>query len=312
MKFTVSLFTLLSIAAAATSFGAVTIRSGSQYQYATIVSGDSVTVGSGDSVEFVLNNDGSLVDAKTNKYLNVDDNKNIVELDKPLKKFSIEGTNLYYDGKQVFSVNPDGQKLTVGSGDNTVGVNIYITGKKEVDDITPKEEKTSSTKSASATKTKSASKATKTATATKTESKSTATAAADTSKDVKFGVVSIASGTKFQYAAIKKVESHPHVFSVGGDEGSDVSFTLKTDTSLVDQDGRGVYWDSKTGELGNVAPFGRQAATTGFSIKDGHLVLDGKDNWKACPSGDNKYSLANNDCTGGTGIALHVLDATNA
>lgn len=284
MKLTLSLLSLLSIAIAGTSFGAVTIRSGSQYQYATIVSGDVVTVGSGDSVEFVLNSDGSLVDAKTNKYWNVDDEKNIIELTEPLKEFSIKDTNLYYQGKQVFTVNQDGQKLNVGSVSDSVGVAIYVTGQKDVADITP-------------------------AGGDNTDSDDTDGADAP-SKDIKFGVVSIASGTQFQYAAIKKVESHPHVFSVGGDEGTDLSLTLKTDTTLVDQDGRGIYWNPDTGELGNVAPFGRQAATAGFAIKDGHLVLNDADNWKACPSGENKYSLANNECTGGTGIALSVVDAT--
>lgn len=35
-----------------------------------------------------------------------------------------------------------------------------------------------------------------------------------------FGLVTIHSGSAFQYAGVYEVESHPHVFSVAGSEGS--------------------------------------------------------------------------------------------
>ncbi|ODV81874.1 uncharacterized protein CANTADRAFT_43909, partial [Suhomyces tanzawaensis NRRL Y-17324] len=123
-----------------------------------------------------------------------------------------------------------------------------------------------------------------------------------------FSIIAIHSGTQFQNAPIKKVPEHLHVFSVGGNDGSDLSLTLKQDGTLVDQDGRGIYVDPNTGEFGNVDPWGQEKPSSGFAITDGHLTYQGKDNWKACPSGDNKFSLANNDCTGGTGIALSVVN----
>ena len=132
----------------------------------------------------------------------------------------------------------------------------------------------------------------------------------DEEKSVKFGVVTIHSGSQFQYNSIKKVPSHVHVFSVGGTDGSDVTLTLKPDGTLVDQDGRGIYVNPETGDFGNVDPWGIQKASTGFSIKNNNLVYNNQGNWKACPSGVDKYSLANNDCVGGTGVSLYVVNPT--
>lgn len=125
---------------------------------------------------------------------------------------------------------------------------------------------------------------------------------------IQFHVVALRSGTKFENGAVKKVDAHPHVFSVGGDEGKDLILTLSPDGTMVDQDGRGVYYDGNTGELGNVDPWGQQQPSNGFAIKNEELFHDDKDAWKACPSGPSQYSLADNDCTGGTPIDLKVVD----
>lgn len=292
-----SLLALVSIASAATSFGILTIASGTDLQYNKVIpQGDNfvASTSSGDGPTFVLNDDGSLVDSSSKKYITINDKKDFVQTDKADKQFSIsEGTNLAYKKSTTFAVASD-KKINIGSGSNVV---LYLAGQKDASNIYPG----GATSTSAAPKSSATPKATSTAAAKPTSSPAPA-------GETKFGVVSVASGTKFQYAAIKKVDSHPHVFSVGGDEGKDLELTLKSDGTLVDQDGRGIFLDTKSGELGDVAPFGRQAATNGFSIKDSHLVHDGKDNWKACPSGDNKFSLANNDCTGGTAIALHVVD----
>ncbi|ODV66709.1 hypothetical protein HYPBUDRAFT_153424 [Hyphopichia burtonii NRRL Y-1933] len=296
-----SISTLIAIAAAAKSFGAVSTHSGSDYQYASVTkSGNSITLNKGDQVEFILNDDKSLVDAKTKKYISLDSNKNLVESDKADKKFALTSSSsgnglssLTYDNKQQFSVNTKSKDLNIASASDNLGVGILVSGIKDVDNVYP---------STSTATTKDAKKDSKTTKA------SEPTWAVDQKNEYQFGVVSIHTGSKFQYAAIKKVDSHPHVFSVGGDEGKDVTLTLRSDGTLYDQDQKGIYVDPKTGEFGNVAPFGRQAPSKGFKIKDGHLTYNGKDNWSACPSGDNKFSLANNGCTGGTGIALKVVD----
>lgn len=126
-------------------------------------------------------------------------------------------------------------------------------------------------------------------------------------KDLHFGVIARNQGTKFDCNPIKKVNSHLQVFSVGGNPGNVVSLTLKSDTTLVDQDGRGIYVNADTGDFGNVDPWGQQDPSKGFEVCDGYLIYNGKNDWKACPSAPDQYSLANNDCTGGTGIKLQVL-----
>ena len=281
---TFSILTLASIASAAKSFSLVTIHSGSQLQYASVSSkDDKILLGTGDHVTFVLNDDGSLTDEKTGKQISANDKKLIVEGSQKDTKFGISDENLTYDGKQDFVACPsDGNTYQLaldGGCSDSVGIALMALGLKESDSTT-----TTSTKS-------------------ETEPEPTA-APADSKKE--FGIVAVRSGTKFQYNAIKKVESHPHVFSVGGTEGEDLKLTLKDDGTLVDQNGRGIMV-RPSGEFGDVSPWGDEAPTKGFAIQDSNLVLNGKQEWKACPSGDNQFSLAVNDCTGGTGIALLVV-----
>lgn len=126
--------------------------------------------------------------------------------------------------------------------------------------------------------------------------------------DTHFIVLASNPGGDFDLNSIKKIDSHLQVFGVGGSEGNDVSLTLKTDGTLVDQDGVGIFVDPNTGEFGDVDPWGQKQPSTGFEIKDSFLIYQGNSDWKACPSGADIYSLANNDCTGGTGIALKVVD----
>lgn len=297
-----SLLTLIAIAVAAKTFSVITIRSGSEYQYASLnADNGAISVGaSGDNtIQFILNDDGSLVDHNTGKYVSVS-NSQVVESDTASHDIAIsEYDHLVYKGKEVFTV--DNGKLAVDVG---TGVALKLVDEQNAANYYPQATQTTIAPTTLATKTTTTTAGAKTTTAAPAPKPDQAPSA---NNGAKFGLISIASGTQFQNAAIKKVDSHPHVFSVGGSDGKDVVLTLQSDGSLVDQDGRGIYLDTQTGELGNVAPFGRQAATKGFSINDGHLLWDGKDNWKACPSGPDTFSLANNDCIGGTGIVLHVV-----
>lgn len=315
---------MLASALAAKSFSVVTIRSGSQYQYLGLtLSGDKVIVGSsGKEIGFVLNDDTTLADSKANKYLNVVDG-NFVLSSTAQKGFSIDDEHLVYNSGDSFSVCPSDNTVEFsGSCDGGLGVALRVMLETDVADFKPSG---SSSKATSTTSTKPTTTAKPTTATTLTTSyiktvsctsacKAKETSAPAASSDItpgkKFSLVAIHSGSQFQYVPIKNVPSHPHVFSVGGDEGSDLEVSFQDDkTSLVDLNGRGVNWDSSTGEVGLVAPFGRAPATSGFSIVDGDLALDGKQNWKACPSGDNKFSLATNDCVGGTGIALKIVYA---
>lgn len=302
---TFSFLALSSIAAAASSFGLISIRSGSNYQYLSVNAGGDILTLGGDGLNFFLNDDGTLQVDGTDKWVYVDKNNFYAtgESDSRAKGFGTKNGYLTYNDKS-FNVCPDGSKypLSTNTCSNGSPVALKVVDEKILPLYTNSILVTSSTPVPEPTKPA----PTKPETTKPAPTKPAPVPVPD--KKILFGVVSVRSGTKFQNAPIKKVQSHLHVFSVGGTEGSDVSLTLLTDGSLVDQDNVAIFHDPNTGELGNVNPFGTEQPTKGFAIKDGHLVLDGNDNWKACPSGTNQFSLANNDCTGGTGIVLHVLD----
>lgn len=318
MKY-IAFLSMIASALAAKGFSVVTIRSGSQYQYQGLtLSGDKVIVGSsGQQINFVLNDDTTLADSKSDKYLNIV-NSDFVLSSTPQKGFAIQDEHLVYDSKDSFSVCPSDNIVEfAGTCEGGLGIALRVMESTTVAECKPgassSVESTSTESTSSAVTSHSKSHHT-TLTTSYTSSVSTSSASSSAASDIipgkNFTLVAIHSGTEFQYVPIKNVPSHPHVFSVGGDEGSNLVVSFQDDkTSLVDLTGRGVNWDSKTGELGLVAPFGRQAATTGFSIINGDLALDGKQEWRACPSGTDRWSLATNDCTGGTGIALKVIYA---
>ncbi|CAN3372040.1 hypothetical protein DIURU_001421 [Diutina rugosa] len=122
-----------------------------------------------------------------------------------------------------------------------------------------------------------------------------------------FGVQVDNSGdSPLQGQNIKKVDAHPQVFSVGGNDGSDLRLKLNGDGSLVDQVGRGVFIGTN-GDFGNVSPWGSVPGTTGFSIQDGKLAYQNNKDFYACPSGENQYSLAVSGWNGCTTIQLKVF-----
>lgn len=299
---------MIATALAAKSFGVITIHSGSQYQNAGLsLSGSEVAVGSGKYLELVLNDDGSLADKVSGKYLNVKDGEKVSLTSTAQKGFSISSSALTYDGHQLFEVCSS--KLAYGDAcSDGVGVALRVVSEESSDNYYPG----SSSASSSATSTSTTSTNTPTTLVTKTASTTTAatSTAAGVTAGKKFGVIAIHSGSDVQNAGIKQVPEHPHVFSVGGTDGSDLYLSFQDDkTSLVDGNGRGVNVDSNTGEIGSVAPFGRAPATTGFSIsEDGDLSFDESEGFYACPSG-KAYSLSNKSCEGGISIALKVIYA---
>lgn len=117
----------------------------------------------------------------------------------------------------------------------------------------------------------------------------------------KFSLLSIRSGSPVHLLGIKEVESHPFVFSVGGDEGDYLEVTLQKDGSLKDNNGKIVYNKPDTGEIGIAAQDGQ--VTKGFYLKDREL-RNNDFGFYACPSGENKYSLTSSSWDGCYGIAL--------
>lgn len=116
------------------------------------------------------------------------------------------------------------------------------------------------------------------------------------------------NGGDFQNVPIYKVPDHTQVFSVGGDEGYELILTLQSNGSLIDQDGIGVYINSDTGEVGITSAWDDVEPTTGFSYgDDNHLYYNNDQQWQACPSGDNRYSLTSSyECDGGSEITVLI------
>lgn len=106
----------------------------------------------------------------------------------------------------------------------------------------------------------------------------------------------------FKDQEIKFVEAHPHVFNLGGD-GSTIHFQINDDGTLYDVDSeRAIFLSPNSGELGLISPWNDQAPTVGFSLEDNKLKFADSTTWRACPSGDGKFSvtLAKFDCLGGS------------
>ena len=126
-------------------------------------------------------------------------------------------------------------------------------------------------------------------------------------RDLLFQVVADNSAD-FKRVPIYKVPDHTQVFSVGGDEGYKVTFTLKDDTTLVDQDNDAVYINPDTGEVGNTKAWHDVQPSTNFSVKDDRLYYNDDLKWKACPTGDGRYSLTSNyDCDGASEITIFIV-----
>ncbi|KAG2731214.1 hypothetical protein G9P44_005630 [Scheffersomyces stipitis] len=260
---------LLTAVSATKTFGVLVIRSGTQFQYDSLVSTNGIVyLSGGNGITFRLNDDGTLWNDATNNPISLDGDYNVIEGGNPTNWFSIVDDNLVYNGVNSFQaclVKDNTFRLSV----NCVGgiqIFLRVVG---VQDRNP-------------------------------------TPPSPPPVNGRFGLISIHSGSQFQFNPINKVLTHPHVFSVGGADGSPVSLFLNADTTLTDSGGLGIYVDPTTGEFGLVDPFGQLKPTPGFSISEGYLNFSPNNNWKACPSGPNQFSLANNDCTGGTGIALKI------
>ncbi|XBA50430.1 hypothetical protein SBP28_005005 [Candidozyma auris] len=235
---------------AATSFNLISTKAGSIYDGKHVLNRpEHIELGDGDGngISFVLNDDGSLVDAPAQKYVNFE-------------------SDLAFLGSDHIT----GFSISDGCQDRS-GVDLVVFNEAECDNVYP-----------------------------------------GAPKSQFYLKAWSEEGDQFSNTPIKKVDSHPHVFAVGGDEGKDLVVNFQDDgTSLVDEDGRGVKHDSNTGEVGSVAPFGREPATPGFGINGDHLVFEGRDDWKACPSGPDKFSLSDGDCEGGTNIVLQVVWKAN-
>ncbi|PVH14500.1 uncharacterized protein CXQ87_002641 [Candidozyma duobushaemuli] len=128
MKFSI----FATAAAAASTFQIMTMRSGTPYQGGRLGSSSgSVVYNGGSEIKFVLNDDGSLADKNSEKYLAVEDGW-FVFTDSPQKDFSLDADRLAYKDTPSFGICPDedGKISFNGTCGNYTGVAFQAVGKK--------------------------------------------------------------------------------------------------------------------------------------------------------------------------------------
>ncbi|CAN3356573.1 hypothetical protein DICA3_C03994 [Diutina catenulata] len=315
MKLAYLLALLPAFVAADKTFGAMTVRTGTQFQFGQLSLHNGVVhVNDGaENLKLVLKNDGTLYDSNSKKYLVLNQRGELTAADKGSTKFKINDVYLQVEGANGYYVCPNNEKkYVVGTKECNGGTNvaIYVDGVKDAGSKPAPATKTVTLKPPKTLITKTVHPITTTIKGvTKTVHPITTVTLKPTVVPAakQFGLISIHSGSNVQNLGIKKVDSHVHVFSVGGSEGKDLFLTLSSDGTLFDQDGRGIFV-GENGDVGNVDPWGKQRPTGGFSVKDGNLLYQGQNAFYACPSGPNgKYSLTVKGWNGCTGIALKTI-----
>lgn len=301
MQFTkvLSQLSILALATAALEFGLLVIRSGSIYQYSTITqSGDNLVVGSSQDYMVRLNDDGSVSTLDGSKYLSINDANQYVFGSDKITTFTISNGHLLTPEGFMACPATDGTVFLTSKCDAGAGIALRAVGMKDVSSKTTTPTTTSSLKSATSSIPSTLVTKRKSSTAS-----SSATAGAFAGKVAQVSC----DGCPVDKKNVTFVESHPHVFAVGGSQGTAVEFTLLSNTTLVDATGRGINVDSKTGEVGLVNPWGTEAATKKFSNAKGMLALKGKNTFYSCPSDGDSPSLSVKKCTGGHAIQLSLI-----
>lgn len=101
-----TILTIISTVFAAKTFSVITIRSGSKFQYLSISSVDGrIYVGGNSNIDFLLNDDDSLTNTRTGKFINVEHNF-LIEADEAIAKFKIQDNYLYSLNTQGFYACP--------------------------------------------------------------------------------------------------------------------------------------------------------------------------------------------------------------
>lgn len=304
MQFTsvLSQLSLLALATAALEFGLLVIRSGSIYQYSTITqSGDNLVVGSSQDYMVRLNDDGSVSTVDGSKYLSINDANQYVFGSKKTTGYSLSNGHLSGPGDFLACPATDGTVYLSSKCDAGLGIALRAVGLKDVSSTTTTPSTTSTKKPA--TSSKPSTLVTKRSSSTSSAASASATAGTFAGKRVQVSC----KGCSIDKKNVTYVDSHPHVFAVGGSQGTAVQLTLFSNTTMVDGTGRGINVDSSTGEVGLVNPWGTEAATKQFSNAKGMLAYKGNTTFYACPSGGDTPSLSVKKCTGGDSVQLTLI-----
>lgn len=135
------IFLLTSVAAAATSFNILSVRSGTPYDGGAVTTknGNVIYGGGGQSQNavFVLNDDGSLQEKQSQEYLTVDGQWFVTTKD-PDTSFSLDTNRVAYKKQPSFGIcpNDDGKIQFEGHCSDYVGVALQVVNKQPPGDST--------------------------------------------------------------------------------------------------------------------------------------------------------------------------------
>lgn len=114
-----SLLTLTAIATAASTFDLISINSGSSYQYYAVgLEEGSLSLKNGHGDHFILNDDTSLQETSSKKYIHLTQYNNFAVTDKPVKGFKIADDYLSFEDK-TFKASQVGSFIQLTSSDGT-------------------------------------------------------------------------------------------------------------------------------------------------------------------------------------------------
>lgn len=295
-------------AAAALTFQLVTSETGSNsFQGGTLGASPSgrVTYSASDEIQWVLNEDGSLVDRRTLRYLNIE-NGYFVLTETRQSSFSIESDSLAFNGIPGFGICPlSGAVAFRGNCTEYTSVSLLVVGARECVDYHPgHDKKVNCNKNSTrpSTKPSSTHRLKPSYNVTKRDERIVPVDLPIKGQLLTF-TASRSGNWTLQGASIQKAGSS---FVLSDQSGDFVTFQFQNDgSSLADSQGRGVVI-RPNGDLAVVAPNGREQALPYFSTQDGFLTFKGDDVWWACPVRRGGYSISKTRCGKGEAFRIRV------
>lgn len=304
-------------AAAALTFQIMTLRSGTPYQGGRLgLSSGQVVYAGGSEIKWVLNDDGSLADKNSKKYLTVEDGW-FVFSDTAEKTFSLDADRLAYNDEPSFGICPDdhGRVQFNGTCSDYTGVALQAVGKKFSFGYHPDRfhwpgEEPESSSASESPHTTIAKREPTNAGGAIYDPLNTNPASIQEPKPKngeEFSLtVSKNRGWFWHWTKIKKFDLHPHVYSLSRKSGKEVKFLFQDDgKSLTDSDGRDVIVRDN-GEMGEVAPDGHEKALPYFDVKNGYLLFNGDSWWWACPNDVDDLYVSKKECENGKAFNFRV------
>lgn len=311
-------FLFASVAAAAQTFQITVVRSGTPYQGGMLgASSEKVVYGGGSEIQWVLNDDGSLADKNSEKYVAVEDGW-LVLSDTAQKSFSLNADRLAYNDAPSFGICPDDQDGVQFNGtcSNYTGVALQAISKKFTLDYHPDGiqfpgKPTSTSEQGPSSVTNFDNSSTLRTTIAKRDFGNGGGVISATfstpprQKGTDYLLMTAKSrGWLWHWLTLKKVDSHPEVFSVSRNEGKEVRFSFEENGVMYDMDGKRLIV-RENGEFGEVKE--GEEPLTGF-LQDGVLLLYKGDPWfYACQKAEDELYVYKTKKDGCTAINFHLF-----